>query len=319
MRILAWHVHGSWMTSFVRGTHEYLVPVVPGRGPDGCGRARTYDWPPNAIEVAPEDLAPVHIDLVVVQRPRDVELCDAWLGGRRIGHDLPVVWVEHNAPQGRIDDMTHPAVGFDGDVRIVHVTHANALLWDTGSRPTSVVDHGIPDPGVRYSGVVDRAALVVNEPVRRGRVAGTDLLDAFAAVAGIDAFGMETEQLEGRVDRLRAHGDVPHGALLDQVAQRRVYLHPYRWTSLGLALLEAMALGMPVVVVASLEAAVSIPSDAGVVSNRVDDLVDGLDRLLRDPAEARRRGRVARRHVLERFPLRRFLDDWDLIIEEMTK
>ena len=85
MRILAWHVHGSWMTSFVRGTHEYLVPVVPDRGPDGHGRARTYRWPPNAIEVAPEDLASERIDLVVVQRPRDIELCDAWLGGAASG------------------------------------------------------------------------------------------------------------------------------------------------------------------------------------------------------------------------------------------
>lgn len=319
MRVLAWHVHGSWMTSFVRGTHEYLVPVVPDRGPDGHGRARTYRWPPNAIEVAPEDLASERIDLVVVQRPRDIELCDAWLGGRRIGHDLPVVWVEHNAPQGRIDEMEHPAVHFDGDVRVVHVTGANALLWDTGTRPTSVVDHGIPDPGARYSGSVERAALVVNEPVRRRRVAGTDLLDAFAAVAGIDAFGMKTEQLGGCVPRLRAHGDVPHDELLDAVAQRRVYLHPYRWTSLGLALLEAMALSMPVVVVASLEAAVSIPGEAGAVSNHIDELVDALDRLLRDPAEARRRGQIARQLVLERYPLRRFLDDWDLIIEEMTK
>ena len=27
MRILIWHVHGSWATSFVQGPHDYLVPV----------------------------------------------------------------------------------------------------------------------------------------------------------------------------------------------------------------------------------------------------------------------------------------------------
>ena len=51
MRILLWHVHGSWTTSFVQGAHEYLLPVVPDRGPDGRGRAQTWDWPASAIEV----------------------------------------------------------------------------------------------------------------------------------------------------------------------------------------------------------------------------------------------------------------------------
>ena len=27
MRVLAWHVHGSWMTSFVQGPHDYVVPL----------------------------------------------------------------------------------------------------------------------------------------------------------------------------------------------------------------------------------------------------------------------------------------------------
>lgn len=29
MNILIWHVHGSWLTSFVQGPHTYLVPVTP--------------------------------------------------------------------------------------------------------------------------------------------------------------------------------------------------------------------------------------------------------------------------------------------------
>ncbi len=29
MKILVWHVHGSYLTSFVQGEHDYLVPVLP--------------------------------------------------------------------------------------------------------------------------------------------------------------------------------------------------------------------------------------------------------------------------------------------------
>ena len=54
MKVLVWHVHGSWTTAFVQGGHEYLIPVVEGRGPDGLGRARTWDWPASVREVAPQ-------------------------------------------------------------------------------------------------------------------------------------------------------------------------------------------------------------------------------------------------------------------------
>ena len=60
MKVLLWHVHGSWTTAFVQGGHEYLIPVVEGRGPDGLGRARTWDWPANAREVTPEMRAKFH-------------------------------------------------------------------------------------------------------------------------------------------------------------------------------------------------------------------------------------------------------------------
>ena len=35
MRVLLWHVHGAWTTSFVHGPHTYLIPVLP--GPKGGG------------------------------------------------------------------------------------------------------------------------------------------------------------------------------------------------------------------------------------------------------------------------------------------
>ena len=51
MRVLIWHVHGSWTTAFVQCGHEYLIPVTPDRGPDGRGRAETWDCPSAAVEV----------------------------------------------------------------------------------------------------------------------------------------------------------------------------------------------------------------------------------------------------------------------------
>src|SRR4051812_41900197 len=83
VKILLWHVHGAWTTSFVHGEHEYLVPTVPGRGPDGRGRAETYEWPPWAREVGIEQAADEHVDVVILQRPHELDGRAAqWLGGR---------------------------------------------------------------------------------------------------------------------------------------------------------------------------------------------------------------------------------------------
>jgi len=81
VRILLWHVHGSWTTAFVQGRHDYLVPVLPDRSADGVGRARTWDWPASVVEFAPEQLARADFDVVVLQRPQEFDLCVRGPGG----------------------------------------------------------------------------------------------------------------------------------------------------------------------------------------------------------------------------------------------
>ena len=311
MRIMIWHVHGSWTTAFVHGRHEYLVPTLPERGPDGRGRARTYAWPGSAVEVGPERMAGEDVDVVVLQRPVELEtLAERWLGGRKPGRDVPAVYVEHNAPQGRIAEMRHPAADRP-DLTLVHVTHFNALFWDAGSTPTRVIEHGVVDPGYRYTGELPRAAVVVNEPRRRGRVTGTDLLARFGERVDIDLFGMEAAELGGIED-------LPQARLHDEMARRRLYLHPIRWTSLGLSLIEAMHLGMPVVALATTEAPEAVPPEAGVLSTRLDTLLDAAARLADDPEQARAMGKAAREAALARYGLARFLRDWDALLEEVA-
>ena len=102
------------------------------------------------------------------------------------------------------------------------------------------------------------------------------------------------------------------------MARRRVYLHPIRWTSLGLSLLEAMHLGMPVVALGTTEVHEAVPPAAGVVSTKVDVLAGAMRRLVDDADEAAERGRAARAAALERYGLARFLADWDDVLEEVT-
>ncbi|MEV0394817.1 glycosyltransferase [Polymorphospora rubra] len=318
MNILLWHVHGSWTTALVHGRHRYLVPVNAARDAYGLGRARTYDWPDTVREVTAERLAREDVDVVLLQRPEEVDLVHTWLG-RRIGRDLPAVYVEHNTPKGEVPQTRHPFADRD-DLLVAHVTHFNELFWDTGATRTVVIEHGVVAPVPRWTGELDRLAVVTNEPVRRWRVTGTDLMPRFAAVAPLDVYGLGVGGLPTRLglpaDRLAVHDDVPQDRMHAQVARRRAYLHLCRWTSLGLSLVEAMAMGMPVLALASTEAVEAVPAQAGVLSTRVDTLVDAARWLIDEPDAADRLGARAREVARTRYGLDRFLADWDRLLEE---
>jgi hypothetical protein len=321
MKLLLWHVHGTWTTSFVQGGHEYLLPVTADRGPDGLGRATSWDWPANAREVTPTELADEDVDAVVLQRPHELELTTRWLG-RTPGADVPAVYVEHNTPKGPAVTMPHPMAGRD-DIVIAHVTHFNALFWDNGRAPIEVVEHGIIDPGTRWTGDLPHIGVVVNEPVRRGRVVGADLLSAFSDVAPLDVYGMQLDGLHSTFGcdpaRVRLHGDLRQDIMHAELARRRVYLHPYRWTSLGLSLIEAMHLGMPIVALGVTAAADAIPPEAGCVSTDVRRLQRKTHEFIHDHEAAEAAGMAARTAALGRFGLGRFLDDWDRLLKEVAR
>jgi hypothetical protein len=308
LNVLVWHVHGSWTTSFVQGGHRYLLPT----GPWGGGRMGR-DWPANAVGIPFDRVHQEPVDVVVLQEPGQIQLAARMLGGRQV----PMIYVEHNTPKGNVPSTRHPIADRD-DIPLVHVTHFNDLMWDSGRAPTTVIEHGIVDPGQRYTGELARAGVVINEPVRRGRVTGTDLLPAFAAAVPLDIFGMGLDGLDDCGGRLEPHGDLPTHRLHDELARRRVYLHTTRWTSLGLSLLEAMHLGMPVVALAATEAVRAVPPDAGLVSADVDELVAGLRRLVSEPEPARGIGKQAREYALANYGLARFLGDWDELLMEVS-
>ena len=304
MNILLWHVHGSWTTAFVQGKHRYLIPVNDARDAWGRGRARTFDWP-DTVEEHP--LAEIRdADVAIVQRPEELEL---------VPPGVPVIYVEHNTPKGGVPETRHPMADRD-DLVVAHVTHFNDLFWDTGGTRTTVIEHGVVEPAARWTGEQERLAIVTNEPVRRGRVTGTDLFGRFAAVAPLDVFGMGVAALGS--DRITAYDDPPQARMHEMVVQRRAYLHLCRWTSLGLSLIEAMQMGMPVLGLATTEAVAAVPPDAGVLATRVDTLVEAAQWLIDDPAAAARLGARAREVALARYGLDRFLADWDRLLQEET-
>jgi glycosyltransferase involved in cell wall biosynthesis len=76
--------------------------------------------------------------------------------------------------------------------------------------------------------------------------------------------------------------------------------------------------GLPIVGLATTELVTVIRNgDNGHVDTRLDPLLETMQQLLADPAEARRLGNNARRSALARFGIERFVRDWQELIRRL--
>lgn len=303
LRVLTWHVHGNYLYYLTQAPHEFHVVTKPGRPPGYAGRAGVLPWGPNVHEVDASDVASREFDVIVYQhRSHWDDDRERLLSDRQ--RRLPRVYVEHDPPQEAPFAQRHWVD--DPQTLLVHVTPFNQLMWDCGPTPTRVIEHGVIVPdGVRYTGELPRGIVVVNHLRGRGRRLGADVFEAARAQVPLDLVGMDAQSLGGI-------GEIPNLDLAAFAARYRFFFNPIRWTSLGLAIVEAMTIGMPVVGLATTElASVIRDGENGVIDTRLDRLVDAMRRLMADPAEARRLGDAARHTALERFHIDRFVYDWN--------
>ncbi|WP_448221778.1 glycosyltransferase [Gordonia iterans] len=104
-------------------------------------------------------------------------------------------------------------------------------------------------------------------------------------------------------DSLRREPAVSPELVLDRMRAAAVYVLPSVHEPLGMTVLEAMSVGLPVVVTRTCGLAPVIDgADAGiVVGDSVTELSDAIAALIDDPAAARAKGRRGRRVVDEKF------------------
>jgi Glycosyl transferases group 1 len=310
LRILTWHVHGNYLYNLSQIPHElYLVRDAAG-SMHRSGRRGTLPWGDNVHDAPVEQLAQMEFDVVIYQHR------NAWQQDRlqlmsAAQRELPRIVIEHDPPQQHPTDTRHWLD--DREALLVHVTPFNALMWDNDRVPVRVVEHGVKLLGAyEYQGELARGIVVVNHLKRRGRRLGLDLFEHAVAELPLTLAGMGSEALGGV-------GDVPQQALGALMAQHRYFFNPIRYTSLGLAVIEAMTIGLPIVALATTEMATVIRNgENGWADTRLASLIEVMQELQRDPALARQWGAAARRTAFERFGIDRFVADWQATLADVT-
>ncbi len=303
LRILTWHVHGSYLYYLAHTPVEFYVLSKPDRGPGYVGAHGHFPWGANVHDMPVAEVRGREFDCVLFQSHRHY-VKDQYEILSPVQQRLPRIYLEHDPPREHPTDTKHPVD--DPHTLLVHVTHFNRLMWDNGRTPTRVIPHGVTIPdGVGYSGERARGLVVVNHLARRGRRLGADVYAQVRTQVPLDLIGMGSEEAPGGI------GEVQHDRLPAFATRYRFLFNPIRYTSLGLAVCEAMMLGMPIVGLATTEMASTIEhGKSGYVHTDPEVLIEGMRYLLAHPQEARRLGAAARAVALERFNIERFARDW---------
>ena len=310
LKILTWHTHGSYLYYLSQAPHEFFVLSKPGRPPGYGGRAGHFPWGDNVHDLPVAAAHAQEFDCILFQDDHQWEE-DQFVFLTAAQRALPRIYLEHDPPRAHPTDTPH--LVDDPNVLLVHVTPFNDLMWDNRRTPTRVIEHGVLVPdSVRYLGALERGLVISNHLGRRGRRMGPDLFLRAREQLPLDLVGMAAEELNGI-------GEVQHALLPAFAARYRFLFSPIRYSSLGLAVIEAMMVGMPVVALATAEMATVIDDGAnGFIDTRVERLFDCMRELLRSPSLARDLGQAARRRAQERFSIERFSADWDAVLREVT-
>jgi hypothetical protein len=179
-------------------------------------------------------------------------------------------------------------------------------MWDSGPLTTRVIEHGVTVPeAAHHTAELARGLVIINNLALRGRRLGSDIFEQAGRELPLDLVGINAAELGGVES-------VSHQELLLRAGHYRFLFNPIRYTSLGLAICEAMSVGLPVLGLATTELVTVVENGvSGFISTDVRELLQHARRLLDDPEEALRLGEGARRTARERFAIDRFSRDWE--------
>jgi glycosyltransferase involved in cell wall biosynthesis len=307
LKIFTWHIHGSYLYYLSQGHYDIYIPVNKEKTEGYYGRGETFPFGENVIEIAAEDVKYESFDCILFQTNKNY-LVDQHEILSPTQRKLPRIYLEHDPPWKHPTDARH--VVDDPLVQVVHVTHFNRLMWDNHGIRTSVIEHGVTGATAQYSGEIEKGIVVINNLPTRGRLLGLDVFNEVRKRVPLDLVGMGTGEL--------GLGEVLHPQLPAFQAKYRFFFNPIRYTSLGLAICEAMMLGIPVVGLATTELTTVIKDGVnGFIHTDISYLIEKMHELLADKELAKRIGEEGKKTALRRFNIKRFTDDWENLFQEV--
>jgi glycosyltransferase involved in cell wall biosynthesis len=302
LAIFTWHIHGSYLYYLSQGNYKIYIPVTEEKEEGYYGKGNTFPFGDNVIEVPAKEVRNISFDCILYQTNKNW-LVDQYEILSEQQRKLPRIYLEHDPPSHHPTDTKH--IVNDPEVIMVHVSHFNKLMWNNNSsKIVKVIDHGVISPPVNYSGEFEKGIVVVNHLHQRGRKLGADIFSEVSKHIPLDLIGMGTREYGGL-------GEVLHPQLPEFISHYRFFFNPIRYTSLGLAVIEAMMTGIPVVALATTEYVTMIKNyETGFINTDIDFLIHKMQLLLINKPWAAELGARGKSYAEERFNINRFTEEW---------
>lgn len=301
LKIFTWHIHGSYLFYLSKGNYDLYIPTKNEKTEGYYGRGETFPFGDNVHEIPAESVRNHQFDCILFQTNTNY-LKDQYEILSAEQRELPKIYLEHDPPRQHPTDTKH--IINDPEVLLVHVTHFNKLMWDNNSTPAKVIEHGVTTPDIAFSGELERGIVVINNLPTRGRLLGLDIFMEVRKHVPLDLVGMGTGEL--------GLGEVLHPVLPQFISKYRFFFNPIRYTSHGLAVCEAMMLGIPVIGMATTEMPTVIENNRnGFIHTDIDQLILKMKELLNNKNTAISLGQEGRKTALERYNIKRFVNNWE--------
>jgi glycosyltransferase involved in cell wall biosynthesis len=327
IKVLSHHAHSSYQTALSEIPGVEFYHVIDSTGIWPADKKPKFVWPANmpcptnikGIEAA--DIRIEDFDLILLHWHPFIETFSNLWG------DLPVIFIEHTRPYhnmaGEVNhwkNMRHEYIDFT-----VYITESSKEAWDekNNEKTAAVIYHSIDVDAFPKKTLYNSKLIMTttNEFITRDWACGFTFWANVLGLSGKPYFPKDQIQLFGYGnDNIKpyAKGRRTREEVLDLLTNAGVYFNPSQMSPIPMSLLEAAAVGTPIVSTAKCEVGRLFKNGVhGIISDDVSELRNGIKELLNNPEKAKEMADNARALVQEKFAPIAFRENWTNIFNRV--
>lgn len=301
-KILTFPTHEGYQTTLSKTGQEFYMMMGP--------NIKQWDFhtrplPPNHY-IYNQDIDHNHwiedFDLILCQnRQQQFNICQS-IGNRL---QIPIIVLDHTEPPPNALKMFMKQLREMRGDKHVYITEHNKNTWDDPDG--IVINHGIDtDIFTGWNGLKNCGISVVNLFPERDVFCGWNIWQEISQSINIDLFGFNPSL------KTKSINDISE--LVSELSQHRYYLNTSQHSPVPLSMLEAMAVGCPIVTTDKQEISKIIEHGVnGFKSNNTNELIDYCKQLENDYELAKSLGQAARQTILDKFNINRFCVEWNKV------
>lgn len=326
LKIFTWNVHGTYMNNLVKTGHNFYIPVKPGRPYNYDGKTSGYKWPKNAHEIKAKQIKDLQYDLIILQTLQQAtEEQNLVLTKKQ--RKVPKIFIVHSPfkrdPREYFKDKEKKKmmIGIRDKIlptinAIIHVSKYGLKQWNRAfpnvKSKSKVIYHCIETPNINWKGDTKKAVTAINNLPERIEC-GPDIWQKVSKKAPVVLFGANSEKFRGK-------GLIKNDKLKTELSKYRVYFNPTTASSLPMAMLEAMSIGLPVVTTATTDIPYIVKNGInGFTSNNTDVLSNKINLLIKNKNLAQKLGSRAKGTIKKEFSTERFIKEWNNLFKELIR